>query len=497
MPTTYWLLRLYVTVLISLLLWVSSGQRLLANEPIGETSLDLLGVQTQSLGLEQLTRKVTDCPNTKVIDCLSLVYVWSETMPLSILGANNAQLAAAELDIPFYLLEAEKITATQQAPDQQTTRLAKQLVAAGMHIHYPTIALLNRDKVVSPVLAGHKSTTGYRKLFDSHVALLSNDSAEPSDHYKPLQTLLDEGRTTNTPKTHISVKAQVSGRVGAFIQTLSDGAWFTFDRGGSNYAIASGSIEAQPLPGFVDPIPSKDGHFLFTPSKDRRGLEIYQLKFNGDRVKAQLALTDSSMTDQYPSVGVIGSGLNFTVYRVLTSWADSAQFNDYMVTHNAESGISEIFPTSIAMPACPGFQLSLPVISPDGLELAARDETSGTSKLFKLNPGGNCEELIDIGQAGKVGFSPSGRKIAYSIPQGTYSHGAGTIDYSESNALSPSGVFVLDRDTMLVRKMMDAKEIKNLTFPTFINEKQLLVMRYLDTDSPASQFLSLCCTADN
>ena len=143
------------------------------------------------------------------------------------------------------------------------------------------------------------------------------------------------------------------------------------------------------------------------------------------------------MRDQYPSVGILDQDGASVRYRILTSWFEGLVYRDYEVRHAAEASPPTVRPLGPPVVPCSGMGLSTPIMSQDGLEVAARDEASGTTKILRFLDGGRCEEVRDLGMpTRKVAWHASGRKLAFSTPR---------VRTSGSGAADP-GIFVYDRD---------------------------------------------------
>ena len=138
---------------------------------------------------------------------------------------------------------------------------------------------------------------------------------------------------------------------------------------------------------------------------DPRGLEFYvaaevfEQGRSGGAEDVDPLVTDRRMRDQYPSVGILETDedARATRYRVLVSWFSGLALRDYDVRWDG-SGISALTPAGPRLEGCPGKDLSTPMLSRNGRELAARDEHTGTTKVFRLEDDGSCRELFDLGR---------------------------------------------------------------------------------------------------
>jgi hypothetical protein len=225
-------------------------------------------------------------------------------------------------------------------------------------------------------------------------------------------------------------------------------------------------------PGFVDFVPTPDGRYFVTPLANDGGLEFY----DAERVFEGVArgrisdidpiFTDLRMRDQYPSVGILERGESHTHYRVLTSWFDAVVYRDYDVRVDPRTGLSSVRPMGDPVPPCAGLSLSTPMMSQDGRELAARDEASGTTKIFRILEDGTCEAVVDFGvPTSKVGWHATGRSLAFSIPRRGRRPGAAEL-----------GIFVFDRDARRLTHIPGSEAASRLAFPDFIRDEVIYLV---------------------
>jgi hypothetical protein len=166
-----------------------------------------------------------------------------------------------------------------------------------------------------------------------------------------------------------------------------------------------------------------------------------------------------------------------TRYRVLLSWREGLAFRDYEVRWDGYRSAS-VTPLSSKTAACPGMALSTPMMSKDGQEIAARDEATGTTKMFRLADDGICMEEFDLGvQTSKVGFSDDGGLLAFSSPMGTSGQ---------------SVTYVFDREAGEIREVRDS-ESRGLVIPEVVGPDSLLFLSVGRLDSGSSEFRLVCC----
>ena len=113
--------------------------------------------------------------------------------------------------------------------------------------------------------------------------------------------------------------------------------------------------------------------------------------------------------------------------------------------------------------------LSTPIMSQDGTEVAARDESTGTTKIFRILTAGRCSEVLDFGvQTGKVAWHRSGRLLAFARPRIRRRQG----DADESSR----GIFLFDRDQRRLTRLSDSEGASRLAFPDFIGDDSVVFL---------------------
>jgi hypothetical protein len=178
----------------------------------------------------------------------------------------------------------------------------------------------------------------------------------------------------------------------------------------------------------------------------------------------------------------------------MTSWFDRVVIRDYE-SRIVSSGVLALRPAGDVVHACRGRQLSLPVISPNGAGFAARDEMSGTTKLFRLSGDGACEELVDLGiQTGKVAWDPAGLRVSFSIPRGVVRDGSRVLWEAASSTGEEAGVFVFDPGRQLISRVSGSDGVASLAFPEFVG-RDTVVFLLASADGERSVLRIVCCLA--
>ena len=108
-------------------------------------------------------------------------------------------------------------------------------------------------------------------------------------------------------------------------------------------------------------------------------------------------------------------------------------------------------------------------MSQNGLEVAARDEATGTTKIFRILTGGRCREVLDLGlQTSKVAWHRTGRKLAFAIPRTRPRRGrAGG---------GQEGVFVFDRNQRRMTRVGGSEGASPFAFPDFVGDDSVVFL---------------------
>jgi hypothetical protein len=296
----------------------------------------------------------------------------------------------------------------------------------------------------------------------------------------------DASNTLDESASHSDLRlvwnAPANPSPGAFFRHVTGTDFVSLDQRGKVYLLDLGTGEKLAGPGFIDFVPTPDGTLFVTPGKNRTGLEF----FAASSVFANVDMSDSlhpayrdrRMTDQYPSIGVLtaeNAGYDQT-YRVLTSWSVGLMYRDYGIRRAADNS-THVLPLSGPTAVCPEKWLSTSMLSRDGREFAARDEATGTTKIFLLAHHTDCEEVIDLGlQTSKVAFRNDGRFIAFSA-----------LSLLE-DAQYMYVTYVLDRQNQGVARVRGS-ESRTLSIPEFVGADSLLVL----VNDGKSEFRLFCC----
>jgi hypothetical protein len=402
--------------------------------------------------------------------CLRAVYVWTPRMPLSRAGISHVVGASERLGVPLTLVAYEEVHAYAAGGDGGVMPLADQLLAAGALTHAPSLVLLEGTEALGPAILGYKSEAAYQALIEGRLAgagsLESPASAAPSQRPAPLFAAAVEASSAGIPPSRDLVDYEVVGVPGAYFRWVPGRDAIAYESGRRVYLLDLATGENRPAPGYIDFVPTPDGRYFVTPGDGDGGLEFYdaeqvfEVVASGRLADVEPIFTDLRMRDQYPSVGILERSGSRTLYRVLTSWFSAVVYRDYDVRVDGPTGLSSVQPVGEPVRPCGGMALSTPIMSQDGREVAARDEATGTTKIYRILENGSCEILVDFGVAtSKVAWHASGRRVAFSIPR----RGRGT-DAGEF------GIFVFDRDARSLARITGSEVASRLAFPDFVDE---------------------------
>lgn len=402
--------------------------------------------------------------------CAGVFYFWSERMPLSLRGVEEIRRAATALGVELTLLETESVEAEAHAVaswDVDRVAIADALLGSGALAHAPALVSHAGRRVVGPAILGYKREETYARMIRRRL-----DGGVVSDEVGP--NAAREGNAAERGRLRTDYRAV--GTPGAYFRSVPGRQSLAYESGRRVWLLDLADGENREAPGFIDFVPTPDGRYFVTPAPRDGGLELYDADAVFDAAPRGRAseidplFVDARMRDQYPSVGVLEGDDERTVYRVLTSWFEGVVYRDYEVEHRTGNAPARVRPLSDTVTPCRGMSLSIPILSPDGLELAARDEANGTTKILRIGPRGGCSEVAEVGvHTTKVAWHPSGRLLAFARPR---LRTAGT-------GWSPTtvGLFLFDRESPgRVTRIRGTDGASALAFPDFIGDDALVFL---------------------
>jgi hypothetical protein len=407
--------------------------------------------------------------------CTGVVYTVSERMPLSELGIAEVRKAAKTLKVKLNVVRTSDLDVPLE-PSRDSLRVL--LIAAGAGLHAPAIVTYRDGVVSTEAILGYKSAHALVRWLQPRLFKGESKPRQSLAHAHPVESVETAWRDFALPS-----------RPGAYVRWVPHHNLLSFSAGGTNRLLDLKTGNILNAPGFIDLIPAPDGTLFVTPSREGTGLKFYDardvLRSNGETQALLPIFIDSTMTDQYPSVGILKTNQDTSsaVYRVLTSWSEGIVYRDYNVKR-LPSARMRVEPVDTLHNLCPGVLLSIPILSPSGRQVAARDETTGATSIFWLNADGTCERRFDFGfQTGKVSWHPSEDAVAFAIPPTPQ-------DQEERGDQATNGAFVLDLVDHSVRQVNGSHATRRLSFPEFVGPDSIAVQYEADG---MFRFRMICC----
>lgn len=448
-------------------------------------------------GVAEVAERIDACR----AGCAGVVYLWSDRMPLSVAGMDLVARAAKEVDVAHAFLESEALASwvrggpdsapapqsgpgSGSRPDGSEGRIAEAVLASGALGHAPALVVYADGQVLGPAIYGFKTAPAYTSAIRRRLERRWTETAAAAEGAAmggaDRAVGDDGGATPDVPgavhratrsagRFQIVDELEAVGRPGAYFRWVPGREAIAYESGGRIYLLDLGDGRSREAPGYVDFVPTPDGRFFVTPAPRRSGMAFYDADevFRGaeagnpDRVEP--FFTDRAMRDQYPSVGILREEgdprrpENGTEFRVLTSWFEGISYRDYRVTGGSADRRADVRPVAEPVEPCPERRLSIPIMSQSGREVAARDESTGTTKIFRIREDGRCDEVLHLGvQTGKVAWHWSGRLLAF--------------------ARSSDGIHLYDREEERLWRVPDSEDASSLAFPEFIGGDRLVYL---------------------
>ena len=432
--------------------------------------------------LEDAARRIEECAD----DCSGIVYFWSQRMPLSRSGIGEISAAARALGMRLTLVRTDEVHEYAYADPGLGTGLvpmADAMLGAGVLAHAPAVVVHDEGQVVGHAILGYKTAETYEGMIGGRVSgttsgpdrLISTLSTTPSGNVPSSGTLLANTSPADLEGGRPLVDYEAVGTPGAYFRWVRGRQALAYESGRQIYLLDLVDGQSRLAPGYVDFIPTPDGRYFVTPGRGRDGLNFYDADrvFEAARADPPVSVVpffaDGQMRDQYPSVGILEQDESRSVYRVLTSWYAGIVYRDYEVRVDASTGVPQVRPLGESVTPCGEMSLSIPIMSQDGTEVAARDESTGTTKIFRILTGGRCVEAVDLGvQTGKVAWHRTGRLLAFARPRLRRPNRG--IDESAQ------GIFLFDRDRRRLTRLSDSEGASRLAFPDFVGDDSVVFL---------------------
>ena len=402
-------------------------------------------------------------------ECVGVIYFWSPRMPLSRSGIANVERAARNLGAELTLVgfeELERYAESGAGDESASAAVAEAILAAGALTHAPSLVVHEGSRLIGPAILGYKEASAYESMIASR---LSEGTAGSAGR----EASLLETSPSASPDVRDVTDYPAIGVPGAYFRWVPGRQALAYESAGRVYLLDLVDGENRVAPGFIDFVPTPDGRYFVTPGPRNTGLgffdasEVFDATFQGRSGSLGPVFVDERMRDQYPSVGILAQDDASVRYRVMTSWFEGLLYRDYEVTHGEGGARATVQPLGAPVVPCAGMSLSTPIMSQDGLEVAARDEVSGTTKIYSILPEGRCEEAVALGMpTRKVAWHSTGRKLAFSTPR---------VRSMSRGGVEP-GIFVYDREQRRVTRVADSNGASQLAFPDFIGEEAVVFM---------------------
>ncbi len=478
----------------ALLLWFVTASACQADREMGgRTAAGHGGVERRaerpSHVLEEIAGTVAACQRSGVTlpadprtvlrpACTGIVYVRSHLMPLSDHGITEIRGAASDLGLPLTVMDAEELYTWLASsgisggplPDSSSPGVddaAAEFFTVGATVHFPAVVIHRQGRVLGEALLGFKTRETYTALIG---ARLTSPVPERIAREPPVTASALPGPWRDV---------EVEGRPGAYFKWIPGGESIAYSDADGIAILDLRTGTAVRGPGYVDFVPTPDGRAFVTPAPNRGGLEFYDADAvkrsarEGGQAAVEPAFVDATMHDHYPSVGILRDSLGeVAAHRVLTSWFDQVVFRDYLISRSPATGL-EVRPLGPPRPACGAGAIALPILSPNGEMLGARNELTGNTEVFRLDSSGECVKILDLGiPTGKIAFHPSGERIAYAIPRRPLRDGSGRPppDSPERELEELHGVFVFDLQRECQSRIAGSEDASRLAFPEFVGE---------------------------
>ena len=438
--------------------------------------------------LEDAARRFEECSDA----CSEIVYFWTRRMPLSRAGIAEISEAARKLGMRLTLVGTEEMHAYADADPALgagAIPIADAMLGAGALAHAPAVVVHDDGQVVGHAILGYKTAETYEEMIGRR---LTGATGRRRSHFLPTRSTTFASAPTSPAALaaatfpaatfrvaseggSLLVEYEAVGRPSDYFRWVPGRQALAYESRGRIYLLDLVDGRSRLASGYVDFVPTPDGRYFVTPSPNRGGLrffvadEVFEAARADRPASAEPFFADPQMRDQYPSVGILEQDESRTVYRVLTSWFAGIVYRDYEIQVDPRTGVPRVRAIGEPVTPCRDMDLSTPIMSQDGLEFAARDEATGTTKIFRILGAGRCNEVLDLGiQTRKVAWHRTGRLLAFARPR--LRRRDGGIDESTW------GIFVFDRDQRRLTRLSDSEDAAPLAFPDFIGDDSVVFL---------------------
>lgn len=309
----------------------------------------------------------------------------------------------------------------------------------------------------------NKAFNVFGLLILSTVALAQNDQVKSdSENPKPKPPAICENHENAVVKT--------------FKPSEAPNYFFrTFKKDGKDYISYAGKkgniildLETEEEHAFkgkhnIDPVPV--GTDLITVPWPIHFHKISEI-LKGDETPDTMPVKDDyQFMGVYQSVGKLGSQDGKTKYRILTDEV-GATISDYDISGE------DITMVGTPRGICRDKNFKLPMLSKDGKMISGFDLKTSTTKIWKINGNGTCDEIADLGiGTGKADFNYDGTKITFHT-----SNQDDATDYFRTADSVPAGmnVFVYDLKNKNLKQITHNGDSANSYYPVFKEDDTIL-----------------------
>lgn len=278
---------------------------------------------------------------------------------------------------------------------------------------------------------------------------------------------------------YLKSKVSITDTPNYFFRTFPDTNSVSYNGGGTNYILNLDTGVKTSMPGKYDPVPTWDERMITTPNNGMAFYDVNKLLSGADE---PLIFEDSAHVGVYQSIASLNS--DGSQIRVITD-AGGVTAKDYLIAYERDGSVS-INPMAPKRKLCPDERIKLPMISKDGLYLAARDMNFSppTSRVYRIEDDGSCTLIKDLGvEAGKVDFSFDGKELTFHKGVSETSD----VDYWSTSSWVQD-VYVYNFETDSTKKITNNSQGKTSYYPVWKRNGDIV---YIDKAEDGSFSFSL------
>jgi mono/diheme cytochrome c family protein len=201
-----------------------------------------------------------------------------------------------------------------------------------------------------------------------------------------------------------------------FFRSFPNSNKVSFASDDGNYILDMDTNQAYQVPGPYDPVPIGES-IISVPQDNFQTYSVAQILSKTDNTTDHrgeiTSLGTMGIGGVYQSIGQMPSVGGKQRYRAVTD-QDGASYVDMEVdTTGTTPTIKSLGP---AKKTCNNADFNLPMLSKDGTEIAGFDNTTQTTKVWKINADGSCTEVLNLGiPTGKADFSFDNKKLVFHV----------------------------------------------------------------------------------